>query len=136
MEPLIFRAWDKKFNVMLPEVAVFNSNNIVVTDVCINLHYDESVIDQRLDSVEPAGPEHYCITGDIEVTQFTGRMDIDNTPIFYGDIIRHGESIREVVQVDCRCIAKRVKGNEAILLCFSEAPKVLGNKFQNPDLLL
>lgn len=66
---------------------------------------------------------------------YVGQNDVDNVPMFEGDIIMHGESIRFIERRDSRYLAIRANKKEAILLSFSEAPKVIGNIYQHPSLL-
>jgi hypothetical protein len=131
---LEFRAYDKKFGVMLPNVAVFDNNNIVVVDYLISHLYGDRQDERNDDGVEDAGPEHVCITGDLEIMQYTGQDYSDGSPIYEGDIVKHGESIRTVEQLDSRWTLVSKNRETGILLSFSK-PVKLGNLFENPELL-
>lgn len=69
------------------------------------------------------------------VGQFTGRTDVNGVKIWEGDLILHGESKRIIEYRSTNFCATRPSGKESILLSFSTNPKVIGNRFDNPELI-
>lgn len=83
-----FRAWDSKFNVMLPQVAVYDNENVIIVDVLFNECYGDREDERHESGVEDAGPEHYCITGYLEMMQFVNKKDKSGNDIYEDDIIK------------------------------------------------
>ena len=134
-----YRAWDEKFQVMLPDVAVFDNNNIVVTDVTINFLYNGDALDQRLEDVEDAGPEHYCITGNIVIMEFIDREDCEGQDMYDGDILS-SNGLLYVVEWDdrtCAFFAKSVTSGVKYTMNSTNiiGALIVGNIYENSELL-
>lgn len=67
--------------------------------------------------------------------QYTGRKDVNGVGIYEGDIIRHGESIRTIEYGSSNFHAISRDRTGSLLLSFSASPEVIGNIYENPELL-
>jgi hypothetical protein len=76
---------------------------------------------------------------DLDIMQYTGLRDINNVPMYEGDIVRVlGQEAPKVVEFDCGqfCIEVQVvRSVKSPLYCDSATGEVIGNIHANPDLL-
>lgn len=124
MRQIKFKVWDIGKKVFIPSdvyALTFNTDS-----------QDFGVMIKNWENYQEG--EYFYENSQLPV-EYTGRDDINGTPIYEGDIIRHGESIRFIECRDCRWLAIRPCKTEAIMLSFSESPVVIGNIYENPELL-
>lgn len=72
------------------------------------------------------------------IGQFIGKFDIDKTKIFEGDIVRNEKDIRIQKNYEVRYLEKYSKFalcNRRVRFSFLAGHKVIGNVFDNPELL-
>lgn len=140
-----FRAWDKKYNVMLctgfniiGEVSLFSGVDVMLMEQS-KKHNDDTPSILRLNDV--------CIM------QFTGLEDKKDVDIYEGDIVRvGGAGLGEIKwhELDCQFKTvwhdrhfKRIRGNnperysggESIFRNHKITFEVIGNIYSNPELL-
>jgi len=145
MREIKFRAWDKKFKVMIPSVVAYDNDNVIVVDTIINQTYNDDDLDERLNDVEGAGPEHYCITGDIEVMQFTGLLDTNGKEIYEGDIVKHfgdNDFVHEIkfkhgaFGYDSLVAPEKFVTYSETRIHEIETVEIIGNTYENPELII
>ncbi len=138
-----FRAWDNKFNVMLPQVAVYDNENVIIVDVFFNECYGDQVDERHEIGVEDAGPEHYCITGDLNIMQFTGLIGNGKIEIYEGDIVTLEDNEGQlcppyIIEWDEKVfnfIGRCIDGQDWLMLEEFECSNVIGNIHQHPDFI-
>jgi len=116
-----FRAWDKKFKLMyrwedlesldLAEGTFINSSNSVI-EGC------EENIDDYL-----------------ELMRFTGLTDKNGKEIYEGDIVENNPNVRWEVKWSDKKAQWRVWGGSDFALCSMGKVEVIGNIYENPELL-
>ena len=120
MREIKFRAWDSKHKMVRLDVAAFSNGNFKY----MNLH-DEDV---------------YNIDGDV-LMQYTGLKDKNGKEIYEGDIVKSRPDFRgEIVfgKVDVFFVettAFLLKYKDSSIGGIGEDVEVIGNKFENPELL-
>ncbi|AVP40403.1 hypothetical protein HOS99_gp166 [Staphylococcus phage phiSA_BS1] len=132
MENLKFRAWDKKHNEMIR---------------VISINFDEKFI-RGLTAVESnLDMESSYNFEDIELMQSTGLKDKDGVEIFEGDIVEEpyncsafrNNTLRSIEMYNGAWVARDVKepvlGEIAIITTILRGAKVIGNIYENEDLL-
>lgn len=112
-----FRAWDKKKSMMFRVLAVdWNYRNIEVAMI-------------------PGQHIHKLNLPDVELMQYTGLKDKNGVEIYEGDILLGGLEVRWFEQ-DARYMLFRIgKDKPAIDLVAVKFNEVIGNIYENPDLL-
>lgn len=139
MRELKFRAYDKRFNVMLNEIMPYQPS-IVVCDVEFNFAYGEKVDERSEIGVDDGGPEHYCITDEeIEIMQYTGLKDKNGVEIYENDFTNAGYLIKWVddkaLFCECHFNMFTEKWTPASYPISPEQIIVIGNIYQNPELI-
>lgn len=109
-----FRAWDRVRKIMVNVVMLSFEQDV--------LGFDDS------DAIE------YGNTRDFELMQYTGLKDVNDTEIYEGDIVEGGiEGRRSLIKISSYDWLKQALEDE-----FNKTYcnyKIIGNKFQNPELL-
>jgi len=69
--------------------------------------------------------------------QYTEQKDPNGVEIYDGDILLHGETIYIVTKVEgnCNWLGRSRDGKRGMLLSFCHEDIVIGNIYQNPELL-
>lgn len=138
-----FRAWDSKFGIMLHDVVVYDQNNVVMVDVALNGAYGDRADERNEAGVEDAGPEWVCITGDLDVMQFTGLKDKNGKDIYEGDIVsmisynyQHLDRLKWIVEYDSESLSfVFVNGNYREHKVTWHSFEVIGNIYENAELI-
>lgn len=143
MRELKFRAYDKRFNVMLTDIMPYQPS-IVLSDVTFNDCYGDKADDRSEIGVDDGGPEHYCITDDqIEIMQYTGLIGSYKKEVYEYDIVtiedNDGERLPQyIIEWDenvFNFIGRCVDGLDWMMLEEFEGCIVIGNVYQNTELL-
>jgi len=119
MREIKFRAWDKKLKVW---TTPYYFNDVKDKIQIFNL-FDDSKRNR------------------IEVMQFTGLKDKNGKEIFEGDILKYPSGIIEVKWIGvgmyniCILMDNASKKQQEYLIKEFKECEVIGNKFENPDLL-
>lgn len=140
-----FRAWDEKFKVMLPQVAVFDNENICIPDVTVNELYKGDALEERMNDLSGDVPEWYLMTTGFILMQCTGITDMAEKEIWEGDIIQcyYGGSKNgaiEVVEFKDGAFILRHRAIPVITYMefddvYTSDVEIIGNVFENPELL-
>ncbi len=124
--PIKFRVWDKATNRMFSPFSLFGEA------MCFDL------VSQWLMEF-PNGKSSLERMNDVEVMQFTGLLDSEGKEIFEGDILQ--EQLANT-RLKGKGICKQVLGGWKIFsypdssICWHGwGEKIIGNVFQNPELL-
>lgn len=126
-----YRAWNEKTKKMydVPSYNLFDGR-IYRSEKAISEYDKDSVIDYVFDELKG-----YIVMG------FTGRYDVNKKPIFEGDIVEINQPMLENVKED-KGIVKFFNGhwiigsiNDGVYLDNNTYNYVLGNVFENPELL-
>jgi uncharacterized phage protein (TIGR01671 family) len=129
-----FRAWDTQEKRMLP-----------IGDVGfkrMSAWGEDSLLGVVV--VLPSGHDQYYPIERVDLMQFTGLHDKNGTPIYEGDIITYGDyndgsgRILMVVRWDernARFVEDEMTGPQLAGLTLSGAGEVIGNIYENPELL-
>lgn len=120
MRPIIFRAWDKKYNLFNDELWV-DFNGRIWTD-------DVKAYDTPHKEIEPLDDRYILM-------QFTGLLDKNGKEIYEGDIVRghnHKGEPGEGGAVEWSNTGYHVNN---LLVCMTHDPEVIGNIYENPELV-
>lgn len=128
-----FRAWDKAFDKMI------NFDDTLAKEWILGLTLWGDVIGCDLKALEPkSSHETYIITYPerFELMQYTGLKDKNGQEIYEGDIVRccGGEYYQGYREFDHTIEIKNII-NDCFMLGEHEELRVLGNRWDNPDLL-
>lgn len=140
-----FRAWDKKYNIML-EPEAFNRNDVWIGG-------DGGVYEiEEWSSYSGGGKIENDVSDQYVLMQYTGLKDRNGKEIYEGDILKgyngidgypESKHVIQYFQPDCRFISifandfaggKWDDRNESMGLVWVEC-EVIGNIYDNPDLL-
>jgi len=71
------------------------------------------------------------------VGQFTGLKDKSNREMFEGDLVKFSDKVFEIKwsRLLARFIGKTVDNEFDLFACYQDLYEVIGNKFDNPELL-
>jgi uncharacterized phage protein (TIGR01671 family) len=132
-----FRAWDKR-NEEMCEVININFKMNLIGVICI----DRSTV--YMDSSQPMTDRLYAIER-VELMQYTGLNDKNGKEIYEGDIIKYNEG---KTLSRAKMVVKWQQGSLSYSLlafkedwayelgeCISDTLEVIGNIYENPDLL-
>ncbi|OZB90085.1 YopX family protein [Paenibacillus sp. XY044] len=134
MREIKFRAWDKKFNIMLDPEA-FNRNDIWISGEGSIYEIEEWCTFGGGGKVEIDCSEQYVLM------QSTGHIDRNGKDIYEGDIVQiQGHPFEGPMQINGNY---EVGYNDRMELCCGSLllhrerhyAEVIGNKFENPSLL-
>jgi len=129
MRELIFRAWDKKEKKFITSFAVINGNCYVeknsdddsyvdvISDGAVKTYYSSWATYQKVDA---------------ELTQYTGLKDKNGKEIYEGDILQSIHGNYTFVYFLAGCFWA---GTELLKDRFLDSLNIVGNKFENPELL-
>lgn len=135
-----FRAWDKKLNKFRDDVVITNNGGVYIIrsseelNTLLNSYYDNKGFHIGGDYGEIDYSDWYAIEN-IIIQYFTGRFDKFNNEIYEGDILKDYDFPVEFWY-----------GSYGARICYdlTFVPlhdledgelKIIGNKFENPDLL-
>src|SRR5712692_4756027 len=142
---VIYRAWDKKYNVMLEGFGISaEGDHIGMSYEDSKKYYTEEQLEMDMGGHFGSGDDWTYILNDFELMQFTGLCDNDENEIFEGDILQYGEDCRRVVIFEqaafhCRTFNYK-KGDPTHPLFFitlqpDKHMKKIGNIYESKDLL-
>ncbi|AYA77390.1 hypothetical protein DOE78_19110 [Bacillus sp. Y1] len=136
MRNMKFRAWDKTGNFM-----IYPETDLLAT------HYNDRGFEPDGMEVEMTLEGHAYISAhfqyespaflDNELTllQFTGLTDKNGVEIYEGDIVQHGIFRRKIIFQLCGFWLERSNGSKMPLWCEPKEVEVIGNIYENPELL-
>jgi len=122
---ILFRAWDKKLNIMWEGIALTKLLSYLIFQSCPNA------------DAYMALKNHFK---DIEWLEFTSLLDKNGKKIFEGDIFENqsGRGIIEWWPEHC-CFGARKVGTEEMFVITSKgntfATEVIGNIYENPEMV-
>lgn len=86
---VLYRAWDKKYKVMLEGFAIYSEGNeIGMSQSDVEEYYSEEQIEQDMGGHFGSGDDWLFILNDFELLEDTGLIDKNSNPIYEGDVIQ------------------------------------------------
>jgi uncharacterized phage protein (TIGR01671 family) len=132
-----FRAWDKTYSLMNYKVQVGNTDHADPNDTCNSIWVDSG----DFKTIGWMNADENCI----DLMQFTGLKDKNGKEIYEGDIIQWTSSnvfsLGEIRKVQINYVQAQYWGQGRNLgvylaeLLANEKCEVIGNVFENPELL-
>ena len=131
MREIKFRAWDKKEKAMVYDVIVKGiwKSKIDPFTWFVEVIKDFDEFDEPI----------YFNPYDVEIMQYTGLKDKNNTEIYEGDLVEFVdlEGLYEIIfEKDySRFACKNIKNKKTLPLFYGRVKKVVGNIYENQELI-
>lgn len=133
MDELKFQVWDERHKIMYTEVAIYDGGQRV------GLDDSEHRYEEHEPHVEFGEYGWVYLVDDFYIRQFTTKKDARGNDIFDGDIIELYGAKYVVEFFDAGFVANNINPNGMLdmtaLPYVWDACEIVGNKYQNPELL-
>lgn len=139
-----FKAWDYRYNVMVPSVAVYQHSDHIGFDLDLaETIYSNEVLESDDGHIYGGEGEWVFMMNEFELLQYIGIQDNFHEDIFDGDLVKTTQgSIFQVLwdQGECGwillCLNGEWRGRKCELKAiFDVNLEVIGNIYENPELV-
>ena len=121
MREIKFRAWDKKYNEMIPDLICFYKDG----GISHNNHFNSDISPFR---------GYMWDSRNLEVMQYTGLKDKNGKEIYEGDIVK-GNYLKGIGVVEWNDKFCKFDISHKMNITPSDECEVIGNIYENPELL-